>query len=298
MVEFRIGAMIRELRCKMKLSQCELAEGICSQSEISKIENGLISPYIHTLFLISRRLGIDFNEFYSCMSNKDEDLVSSYKKRILNAIASKRFNTARHLIGETRELKEFKHADEQQFLMWQEGKCFYYADGDPEKALLRCEEALKAAIKQPLAEQDIEILAWIGEVCSTAPRILGRCKTTLDRIRYVMDDKLYAWNYKLATQALYVMARFHFHIQLIQEALQYCNRGIAICRKHQTMMFLGELILLQGQCKQELGEFDEALQLYEQAVLFFEANEQPFHVHEARRKAEMLSKRRPLGLAE
>ncbi|MBF8152697.1 helix-turn-helix transcriptional regulator [Exiguobacterium sp. TBG-PICH-001] len=51
-----IGAKIKQLRIEKQLTQQALCEGICSQAEISKIENGLNSPTVELLQKIAARL--------------------------------------------------------------------------------------------------------------------------------------------------------------------------------------------------------------------------------------------------
>nr|WP_079504869.1 helix-turn-helix transcriptional regulator [Mesobacillus jeotgali] len=48
-----LGDTIHTIRVKLNVTQKELAKGICSQSQISKIEKGEISPYIAPMNLIT-----------------------------------------------------------------------------------------------------------------------------------------------------------------------------------------------------------------------------------------------------
>ena len=57
---YNLGIIIKELR-KENMSQSELCHGICSQSQISKIEKGIIYPSSILLYQLSERLGIDPN---------------------------------------------------------------------------------------------------------------------------------------------------------------------------------------------------------------------------------------------
>jgi len=53
-----IGNEIKRIRKEKKMTQKELCDGICSQAEISKIENGRNSPTIDLLQQISKRLRV------------------------------------------------------------------------------------------------------------------------------------------------------------------------------------------------------------------------------------------------
>ncbi|MBB6454115.1 transcriptional regulator with XRE-family HTH domain [Salirhabdus euzebyi] len=55
------GKLIKYHRNKKQITQKELAQGICSVSYLSKIENESIEPSEDVLKLLSERLGLDFN---------------------------------------------------------------------------------------------------------------------------------------------------------------------------------------------------------------------------------------------
>lgn len=63
MREYRIGSVMRDLRKMAGLTQQELSRDICTQAQISKIENGEEYPSSITLYKISKRLGVDVNYF-------------------------------------------------------------------------------------------------------------------------------------------------------------------------------------------------------------------------------------------
>ncbi|WP_378151521.1 helix-turn-helix domain-containing protein [Chungangia koreensis] len=79
-----IGQMIRQERFKQKMKQSTLAEGICSASHLSKIENGTAIPSEEVLQLLLNKLGIEIKE----LSHQDESRIISslqavYKEGIL-----------------------------------------------------------------------------------------------------------------------------------------------------------------------------------------------------------------------
>ena len=52
----QIGLALRRLRKKHNLTQKDLANGICSQAEISKIESGTHSPTVDLLICIITKI--------------------------------------------------------------------------------------------------------------------------------------------------------------------------------------------------------------------------------------------------
>ena len=61
------------------ISQSELCHGICSQSQISKIEKGMIYPSSILLYQLSERLGIDPNNIFALTQNKKFKYVENVK---------------------------------------------------------------------------------------------------------------------------------------------------------------------------------------------------------------------------
>ena len=68
---YNLGIIIKELR-KKNMSQSELCHGICSQSQISKIEKGIIYPSSILLYQLSERLGIDPNYIFALTKIKNK----------------------------------------------------------------------------------------------------------------------------------------------------------------------------------------------------------------------------------
>ncbi len=76
---YNLSIIIKELRKKKYISQSELCQGICSQSQISKIEKGIIYPSSILLYQLSERLGVD-QELYICLTqNKKLKYVENVK---------------------------------------------------------------------------------------------------------------------------------------------------------------------------------------------------------------------------
>jgi len=67
----QIGLALRRLRKKHNLTQKDLANGICSQAEISKIESGTHSPTVELLYALSRRLQVPITAFLNNSSHVD-----------------------------------------------------------------------------------------------------------------------------------------------------------------------------------------------------------------------------------
>ncbi len=115
---YNIGAMLRELRDKKKFSQKQLAEGICSVTYISKIENGKKMPSRAITTKLFARLGINPDLFFTSLSSADNELYSEHCFELERLIGASAFSEAEHYI----HFLEKNHS--------------FYASGEPHQYLM------------------------------------------------------------------------------------------------------------------------------------------------------------------
>ncbi|MEZ7173701.1 helix-turn-helix domain-containing protein [Sporosarcina sp. OR05] len=78
-----VGYMIKMERLSQKMKQAVLAKGICSESQLSRIENGNIKGRDEVLDKLSKRLGIAISDDFKDERVRVEDYVVRYE-RIIN----------------------------------------------------------------------------------------------------------------------------------------------------------------------------------------------------------------------
>ena len=86
------------------ISQSELCHGICSQSQISKIEKGMIYPSSILLYQLSERLGIDPNNIFALTQNKRLKYVENVKYVIKDCLKQKQYKELYEIVKK-RKLK-------------------------------------------------------------------------------------------------------------------------------------------------------------------------------------------------
>lgn len=67
-----IGTKIKQLRIKKQMTQNELCEDICSQAEISKVENGLNSPTVDLLQQLAMRLQVPISLLFQEHTDEEQ----------------------------------------------------------------------------------------------------------------------------------------------------------------------------------------------------------------------------------
>lgn len=78
MAYFIFGPTIKEIRQQSDLSQTELAEGICTQALVSRIENGLTIPNAILLKDLCRKLNVSVDFVLSGDTFLSNDLLTTH----------------------------------------------------------------------------------------------------------------------------------------------------------------------------------------------------------------------------
>lgn len=103
----QMGKIIRQLRKQQKLTQKELAEGIVSESVMSRIENGLAKPELDVLDALFTRLGKTLEPFEFVVSNREyeewEKRDGDYGKNVTIIAEGEYYKDIREAMGLSQE---------------------------------------------------------------------------------------------------------------------------------------------------------------------------------------------------
>jgi len=192
----RLGKSISELRKSLGLTQKQLADSICTQALISKIERGEVMPSADMIFKISNQLGVDVNYFLKSAVSSRSDFVEETFTRIREAIQKRDYLEVNSLIHHVRKHPSFQSKIHQQFLFWHQGICEYHINNTPDRALDLMNQALNltASNKEQLTEREIEILNSIGIIYSEISEYensISYFNRALEQLKYVpyLSDK-------------------------------------------------------------------------------------------------------------
>lgn len=115
MALYHIGNFIKNKRIELGLTQEEFAEGLCSVTTLSRLENGGQSPRSGTLRALLQRLGYsDAAFFYTAGSEEYEIVEIQFKVR--QAIRKKEYDTAKKFLDKLAQYQAyFTVSDRQSF---------------------------------------------------------------------------------------------------------------------------------------------------------------------------------------
>ncbi|MDR6227349.1 helix-turn-helix domain-containing protein [Desmospora profundinema] len=260
MQELSLGPVIKDLRLRLGMTQKQLAEGICTQAEISRIESGKNVPCVDILYAISRKCGVTMNYFFSRRHDVDDSYILTTKETIRDMVHEKRYEEVRTLVEEAIENPCFQDPHEQKFLWWHKGIIFYYLDQDDVSA----SKALQYAISMKtsalsITEIDVEIMITQANILLETGMIreaIRRYETCLAEFKRLSEKK----NPLIYIRILYNMGLALDCLGKYQEAIERIELAIKYCKRERTLYLLGELYYQLSFSQYNLNKVGAALE--------------------------------------
>jgi transcriptional regulator with XRE-family HTH domain len=244
---YNLGIIIKELRKKKNISQSELCHEICSQSQISKIEKGIIYPSSILLYQLSERLGIDPNYIFALTQNKKLKYVENVKYVMRDCTKQKQYKELYEIVKKEKSENNFQSTEDKQFLIWYEAIAICHVNKSVKTALNLLNNALNLTLTNVdfLSEREIDIMQTMALVhaenkeykkCSN---ILRRCLTNYNKLDFPRDKEIKLKIVFNLTKCLNLM-------DLYKESIKYSDIGIKLAINLNTFYLLGELYYLKA----------------------------------------------------
>ncbi|RLQ96817.1 helix-turn-helix domain-containing protein [Falsibacillus albus] len=289
---FAVGSKIKELRKLIGLSQEELAEGICTQAQISKIEKGDVYPYASTLYLISQKLGVDVNYFFDIGMTPRVDYVQEVSSFFKAARKNHQYDDILEIIKTEEKNPLFtQNTRNRQLLLWHKAICTFVTTRDRDEALRMLNEALELSqvTEKIWTEKEIGIYNSIGAIYSEdnefekALKVFQSAVEHLKLLPYISD-------YTLKPRVYYNIARMYTKKGEYDISINYCKEAIDYCIQKDNMHVLGELHYHLGYNYELQNKFMLAVRYLEKALLIFNLQKNDHYINFITEKIEALKK--------
>ena len=101
-----IGTKIKQFRIEKQMTQKELCADLCSQAEISKIENGKNSPTIDLLQQVAKRLKVPLSMLFQ--DHLRSDVFQSYDEQLAELLRTNQYVDALEMIEHVLSTVDFE----------------------------------------------------------------------------------------------------------------------------------------------------------------------------------------------
>jgi transcriptional regulator with XRE-family HTH domain len=266
-----VGKKIKELRKNSKLSQEELAEGICTQAQISKIEKGIVYPFAPTLYQISQKLGVDVNYFFDIGMTPRLDYVQEVFRQLKITRRNHQYEDMMSIVKVEKNNPLFEQNNRnKQLLFWHKGIYQFEVDDHPEKAINTLQNAisLTKTSDRLWSEREIEINLTIGAIL--VKQDLNKAVILFKEIESHLEALPSLSDVTIKTRLYYNISRVVTRLNKTEESNKYCDQGITWCLERDSLYLLGQLHYQKGYNFELDAKFQEAIRYMEKALVIFE----------------------------
>lgn len=285
-----IGTKIREMRKVVGLTQGDLAEGICTQALISRIEKGDIYPSATALYQIAVKLGVDINYFFEIGTTPRLDYIREVERQLKYLRDTWNYKGMIEVVKtEEKNPLFYKDNDKLQLLYWHKAIYLYEEKKETESAFTLLHKAynLTAHPKKAMSEREMQILSSIG----TFHASLHHHEEALDyyhQVEIAMKTTVQLQEKVIKTKLFYGMARILTRCGRLEESTDYCLKAIKWCLEEELLWGIGELHYQIGYNYELMNDIEKALFYMERAFHMFVLRDEKVHIDFVEKKMEKL----------
>lgn len=259
----QIADKFKSKRKELKLSQKALAEGICEQSQISKIERGNYMPSAELLYQLGKRLQVSMDYFFNDDIKVKSNLLE-FKRLTEKLLNDRNYNDLAYLLQLEKSKKHFLSIEDETYLAWVETIIDFYSNDKKNEAI----DTLETLSKQINHQTDVYL------------KILNTLANFYDEFeRYEDYEELYhrlmnLYQEKDMTNQEYLFGylkvRYNYahHLQLkaqYREAAELALETIAICKEKETVHQLAHLLVIVGNAGRHFMDTEKVIHYYQEA---------------------------------
>jgi transcriptional regulator with XRE-family HTH domain len=267
-----IGKKIKELRRDVGLTQEGLAEGICTQALISRIEKGDIYPSATALYQISKKLGVDVNYFFEIGTTPRLDYIKEVERQLRKLRVKLFYEEILEIVKvEERNPLFINDNYNRQLLLWHRGIYVNEVQKDRESAFTILNEALMLTYdkKKVMSEREMSISISIG-IIEFSRNNYDKALIMFERVRKGIMLTSQLNDKAIKTRLLYNIARVLTRVGRYEESTEHCQAAIKWIIEEEHLYGFAQLNYHIGYNHELQGMYHEALPYLEKAAMLFE----------------------------
>lgn len=283
MKELPIGEAIRRRRQELDISQNALCEGLCQQSTLSRLENGMQTPSRGLINALLERLGLPGDRFYALLTPQEEQLEALRQEliacnvRFEAALEKDRepiYRQAMEMITAMEQIAEPEDTLSRQTIL-RSRTILGMADGTPyslqekEKMLL---EAIRLTVPRFTLEKLPDFLYSTDDIRVLNSIALNYSKMGQREKAIALYERLLAYiqshcaQMSQAAGPLCLVASNYAGVLRLcdrfQEALEIGELGRKACIRYGHYKSLGPLIHTMAECYHFIGDDEKSIQYF------------------------------------
>lgn len=263
-----LASRLKERRKALKMSQKELAEGICKQGQISRIENGEYTPGSELLYALSRKLRVSMDYFFDEQVQDEKNELENFRLVAENFISQRDYSSLKYLYNLESKSSSHLSLSDKMYLEWIQTLVLFYCDDNKFEAVSKLEKLLK---ERNISEinylrfsntlfnfyYDIDNLNQFNEIRDNLEKRVNNL------IIHTIEEL------ELSIKFNYNISRYLWLQNNVEDALNKISETIRICKRYRSNYLLADLYLLLGNASASFGNIDEVRDYYTKAKFLY-----------------------------
>lgn len=248
-----LASRIKNRRKEMKMSQKELADGICKQGQISRLENGEYTPGSELLYNLAKKLNVSMDYFFDeQISNESTELVS-FKKIAKNFVTHRDYESLKYLYELEKEKSHRLSLSDKIYLEWIGSLVDFYFHDRREEAIVKLEKIL-----QSLNKADINYLQISNTLFNFYYDTENIARFDVIKEELINELKQFSLDtieeLELSIKFNYNLSRYLWLQKDIEQAIKQITGTIKLCQEYHTTYLLADLFLLLGNISKNFSD--------------------------------------------
>ncbi|KAF1297712.1 Cro/Cl family transcriptional regulator [Enterococcus sp. JM4C] len=258
------GNVLKAIRKERKLTQKMLSQDICSQSVLSRIENGEELPNVLVMQQLCQRLGVTIDQvmLYNSIGVKEtEELL----EKMAYHFRQKDYKKLEELLKRPGLINQFYLDTDIQLYFYYSGSCEFFLHGNCEKALSLLKRGLSYTFKldkMHVSKEEVQLISCIGKVYGDMGH-LEEAEQYLKRSIHLFYRLPNQRGNAELTKIFYNYASFLDKKEQYTLADELVDCGIELARRKNSFYYLEELFQLKSKLLTQNERNSEAL-IYQQ----------------------------------
>ncbi|MEZ7626341.1 helix-turn-helix domain-containing protein [Streptococcus sp. 27098_8_148] len=267
-----LATRLKNRRKELKMSQRELAEGICKQGQISRLENGDYTPGADFLYALAQKLKVSMDYFFEEQVEQKTDELSEFKKLAHIFILNRNYESLKYIF-ELEKIKSHRLSlSDKLYLEWIKSLIDFYFYGKKNEAVIKLEEVLEQTSLYDLNYLQVSntLFNFYYEVGSLERfnEIKDKLEERVSQLSLNTVEEL-----ELYIKFNYNICRYLWLQKDIEEAITRITTTIKKCKDYRTTYLLADLYLLMGNISEIISSKDIAVENYELARFLYKLDE-------------------------
>lgn len=248
-----LASRIKNRRKELKLSQKELADGICKQGQISRLENGEYTPGSELLYQLAKKLNVSMDYFFDEHIVNENSELTEFKKIVKTFISQRNYESLKYIYDLEKEKSHRLSLSDKIYLEWIASLVDFYVHDRRERAIDRLEKALKSTHKTDINHLQISntLFNFYHDTDNLVrfDMMKEELTTHLQQLTLNTIEEL-----ELSIKFNYNLGRYFWLQNNMEAAIKQVTATIKLCQEYRTTYLLADSFLLLGNLSQNFSE--------------------------------------------